>query len=75
MPGPDPGIHDNSAARRALRLLPLRCLMDCRAKPGNDSEEHQPSIGTIAASLEFRNVSDVFTLRTFGAAVSFSTKA
>src|SRR5262249_34039820 len=33
------------------------------------------SIGTIAASFELRNVSEVFTLRTFGAAVSFSTKA
>ena len=33
------------------------------------------SIGTIAASFELRSVSEVFTLRTFGAAVSFSTKA
>ena len=33
------------------------------------------SIGTMAASFELRSVSDVFTLRTLGAAVSFSTKA
>src|ERR1035441_11002288 len=33
------------------------------------------SIGTMAASLDWRSVSEVFTLRTFGAEVSFSTKA
>src|SRR4051812_16874835 len=33
------------------------------------------SSGTIAASLELRKVSDVFTLRTLGAAVSSATKA
>jgi hypothetical protein len=38
------------------------------------SRGYSPSIGTIAASLELRRVSEVLTLRTFGAAVSFSTK-
>src|SRR5262249_50128473 len=33
------------------------------------------SMGTIAASLELRSVSDVLTLRTCGAAVSSATKA
>src|SRR5215813_6679747 len=33
------------------------------------------SIGTIAASFELRSVSDVFTLRTCGAAVSSATKS
>jgi hypothetical protein len=33
------------------------------------------SIGTMAASLELRSVSEVLTLRTLGAAVSRSTKA
>src|SRR5450759_2517471 len=37
--------------------------------------KNQSSIGTMAASLELRSVSEVFTLRTLGAAVSFSTKA
>ena len=34
----------------------------------------QSSIGTMAASFDWRSTSEVFTLRTFGAAVSFSTK-
>jgi hypothetical protein len=33
------------------------------------------SIGTMAASLELRSVSDVLTLRTCGAPVSSATKA
>src|SRR5262249_31136782 len=33
------------------------------------------SSGTIGASLELRSVSEVFTLRTWGAAVSSATKA
>src|SRR6202142_46483 len=45
--------------------------MDGRDKPGHDNH----SIGTMAASLELRSVSEVLTLRTLGAAVSFSTKA
>src|ERR1700741_389690 len=45
-------------------------LEESRRRQGEES-----SIGTIAASLELRSVSEVFTLRTCGAAVSSATKA
>ena len=51
------------------RCLPKR---DGRDKPGHDGEDH--SIGTMAASFDCRSTSEVFTLRTLGAEVSFSTK-
>ena len=61
---------------------PIKALASIRPSARRSPASHkagvasQPliSIGTIAASFEFRSVSEVFTLRTFGAAVSFSTK-
>ena len=46
-----------------------------RVKRRAGRKERYSSMGTMAASLELRSVSDVFTLRTLRAAVSFSTKA
>ena len=45
------------------------------ARAGNDNGGYAPesSIGTMAASLALRSVSEVLTLRTLGAAVSRST--
>ena len=46
-----------------------------RRLPDDSYASFLSSSGTIAASFELRSVSEVFTLRTLGAAVSFSTKA
>ena len=53
----------------------LKALRKHRFSHRRQRASRRQSIGTIAASFELRSVSDVFTLRTFGAAVSFSTKA
>ena len=55
----DEVIEQSAISKLALRVRPRR-----HALPFN-------SIGTIAASLELRSVSDVLTLRTCGAPVSF----
>jgi hypothetical protein len=36
MPGLDPGIHDQGAAKEIVSLPARKPLMDCRVKPGND---------------------------------------
>jgi hypothetical protein len=43
MPGLDPGIHDEMPQIMALRksLLLLKCLMDCRVKPGDDKKKSE----------------------------------
>src|SRR5689334_1681554 len=63
--------YENFGVHRTFRTQITQRPQEARAC------QSQPliSIGTIAASFELRSVSEVFTLRTFGAAVSFSTKA
>ena len=71
------------ASRRAPAIhLPARLtgrIDDITAGVGDERERAHAfatsSIGTIAASLELRSVSEVLTLRTCGAAVSSDTKA
>jgi hypothetical protein len=42
MPGLDAGIHDELQQAKYVRPFLLSSLMDCRAKPGNDSGEAGP---------------------------------
>ena len=39
MPGLDPGIHEAVQRLRLYGYHPLRFIMDCRIKPGNDERE------------------------------------
>ena len=57
------------AMKEALHSVRVSCSRD------SDASRRAASIGTIAASLELRSVSEVLTLRTCGAPVSSVTKA
>src|SRR5262249_56512831 len=65
------------ARRRGTMSSRLCCCsaVHSAATRGNAHERVLRCIGTIAASLELRSVSEVLTLRTCGAAVSSATKA
>ena len=80
-------VHNGAACITSITGKPGRCADEnfrhatmltggvYRVKRPAGRKERYSSIGTMAASLELRSVSDVFTLRTLRAAVSFSTKA
>ena len=62
---------DENLCHGAMLTGAIYGVKRCASRHGEDYS----SIGTMAASFELRSVSDVFTLRTLRAAVSFSTKA
>ena len=53
MPGLDPGIHDETSARKALRKFSslLRRFMDCRDKPDNDKSGGNETVIGVSRKL------------------------
>jgi hypothetical protein len=50
MPGLDPGIH--TACQRVLNFI-----MDCRVKPGNDSNSYDKPVSRIDSAFSFARAS------------------
>ena len=54
MRGLDPRIHDEAQIQNSCDSDRLRGLMDCRVKPGNDSEEADGAAGPSGAKTALR---------------------